>query len=417
MMRSRTRLSVFATSVVVVLLLCVGLAIAFSDVPAGSDYAEAINELSSLGIINGKDDGTFRPRELVTRQQFAKMIVLTLDLPVSENDVCFFSDVDVSGPGNLFPDNFVAVAAAQGITKGVSGNSFAPFNNISRAQVMSMVVRAAPLAGVSLSQPTGSYFADTRYTQRLFDDPNHGLNAQIAEVSGLLWGVRQDSVGVWDPWRNATRGEVAQILWRLRQKMGPPITVPPTTEPPVSGLLKYDDFSNPNSGWAVATGDYFSVGYSGGGYEIEITAPDSWRMSWWPPDVYDDVAYASDVYTSTDYGSWMYGLVFRVQDGDNFYQLAVYGDDTATLWKKAGGQWTQISDLVDLTPTASDGWRHLAVSMMMDSFVAYVDDVAIGPVYDGTFTEGKMGYYVGTFNDSYFMVHFDEFAVWSPIVY
>jgi len=47
MMRSRTRLSVFATSVVVVLLLCVGFAIAFSDVSPGDDYAEAITELSN----------------------------------------------------------------------------------------------------------------------------------------------------------------------------------------------------------------------------------------------------------------------------------------------------------------------------------------------------------------------------------
>ena len=267
-----------------------------------------------------------------------------------------------------------------------------------------------------MSQPTSAYYADSRYTQRLFDDPTHELNAQIAEVSGLLWGIRQDAVGLWDPWRNATRGEVAQILCRLRQKMAPPTTVPPTTEPPVSGLLKYDDFSDPNSGWTEATYDSSTAGYSGGGYEIEITAPHYWTMSWLG-DVYDNVALAADAYTSSDYGSWEYGLAFRVQDTNNFYQLSIQGDDTARLWKKVGGQWTQISEPVDLAPTASDGWRHLAVSMMSDSFVAYVDDVAIGPVYDGTFTEGKMGFYVGTFDDSDFAVHFDEFAIWSPIVY
>ena len=416
MMRSRTRFSVFATSVVVALLLCVGIAIAFYDVEPGDDYAEAINELSSLQIINGYSNGDFGPRDPVTRQQFAKMIVLTLGLPTTENDICPFYDVDVSGPGNLFPDNYVAVAAAQGITKGYPGNAFLPGNKISRAQVMSMVVRAAPLVGVSLKRPTSSYFADSRYTQRLFDDVTHGLNAQIAEVSGLLWGIRPEAVGEWDPWRNATRGEVAQILWRLRQKMGPPITVPPTTEPPVSGLLVYDDFSDPNSGWSEATYASSTAGYSGGGYEIEITAPDFWTMSWLG-DAFGDVAYAADAYTSSDYGSWEYGLAFRVQDTNNFYQLSIMGDDTARLWKKVGGQWTQMSDSVQLTPTASDGWRHLSVSLWQDEFVAWVDDVAIGPVYDSTFAQGKMGFYVGTFDDSYFMVHFDEFAIWSPIVY
>jgi hypothetical protein len=416
MMRSRTRLSVFATSVVVVLLLCVGFAIAFSDVSPGDDYAEAINELSNLGIINGKDDGTFRPRELVTRQQFAKMIVLTLDLPVSENDVCFFSDVEVSGPGNLFPDNYVAVAAAQGITKGYPGNVFLPGNNISRAQVMSMVVRAAPLAGVSLSQPTSAYYANPKYTQRLFDDPTHGLNAQVAELNGLLWGIRPEAVGVWDPWRNATRGEVAQILWRLRQKMGPPITVPPTTEPPPSGLLVYDDFSDPNSGWGEATYQNSSVGYSFGTYDFSTTATNTWTMRWWT-EVFDNVGFTADAFPSPDWGSWEYGLAFRVQDSNNFYQLSITGDDTATIWKRVGGQWTQLSEPVPLNPIAGDGWRHLAVNMMMDSFVAYVDDVGIGPVYDSTFAEGMMGFYVGTFDASDFLVSFDEFAIWAPIVY
>jgi len=404
------------TSVVVLFLLCAGFAIAFSDVSPGDDYSEAITELSNLGIINGKGDGTFRPRELVTRQQFAKMIVNTLDLSPTESDICPFSDVDVSGPGDLFPDNYVAVAAARGITKGYPGNTFRPFDNISRAQVMSMIVRAAPMAGVSLSQPTGAYFADTRYTQRLFDDPNHGLNAQIAEVSGLLWGIRQDAVGVWDPWIPATRGEVAQMLWRLRQKMAPPTTVPPTTEPPISGLLVYDDFSDPNSGWAEATYDNSTLGYWGGSYEIAISTSSYWSMSWWG-DVFDDVTVAADAYPYPDYGSWEYGLAFRIQDTDNFYQLSITGDDTATLWKRVNGSWTQISEPVYLDPIAGDGWRHLAVSMVQDSFVAYVDDVGIGPVYDSTFSEGKMGFYVGTFDSTDFSVSFDEFAIWSPIVY
>jgi hypothetical protein len=149
-------------------------------------------------------------------------MVLTLGLPASENDVCLFSDVEQSGPGSLYPDNYVAVCARNNITKGKSATAFDPYNNITRAQVMTMVVRAAPLAGVTLNQPTSAYYADSRYIFRDFEDVNHGLNAQIAELSGLLWGIRLESGGGWDPWKKATRGEVAQILWRFRQKMGPP---------------------------------------------------------------------------------------------------------------------------------------------------------------------------------------------------
>ena len=40
----------------------------------------------AASIIGGYPNGNFGPDDLVIRQQFAKMIVLTLDLPVTEDD-------------------------------------------------------------------------------------------------------------------------------------------------------------------------------------------------------------------------------------------------------------------------------------------------------------------------------------------
>ncbi len=207
-MRPRKRLSLIGSrlfalgiGVLLVVLLCAGVALAlgFTDVKPGDDYSEAIADLSDEGIINGFTDGTFRPKELVTRQQFAKMIVLTLGLVVTEGDICPFSDVARSGPNDLYPDNYVAVCASNNITKGKTANTFDPYSNITRAQVMTMVVRAAAQFGVTLEQPGSSYYADTRHVMRNFDDPNHGLNAHIAEANGLLWGIRPDSAGVLEP--------------------------------------------------------------------------------------------------------------------------------------------------------------------------------------------------------------------------
>ena len=45
-------------------------------------------------------DGNFGPGDPVMRQQFAKMIVLTGAYPVSEANVCPFTDVESSGPGD-----------------------------------------------------------------------------------------------------------------------------------------------------------------------------------------------------------------------------------------------------------------------------------------------------------------------------
>ena len=56
------------------------------------------SDLPRGGIVSGFDSQTFGPTRPVTRQQFAKMVVLTLDLPVSESLTCAFTDV-VHEPG------------------------------------------------------------------------------------------------------------------------------------------------------------------------------------------------------------------------------------------------------------------------------------------------------------------------------
>jgi hypothetical protein len=380
------------------------VALAFTDVAPGDDYSEAIADLSSKGIINGFDDGTFRPRDLVTRQQFAKMIVLTLGLPVSENDVCRFSDVQRSDASNLYPDNYVAVCAANNITKGKTANTFDPYSNISRAQVMSMVVRSAPIVGITLEQPSSSYYADTKKIMRNYDDPNHGLNAQIAEVNGLLWGIRLDSAGWWDPGKNCTRGEVAQILWRLMQKI------------PSTNLLAYDDFSDPDSGWAEYSDSYGSIGYTDDGfYRIGLSGSGRETMSWWGQE-FDDAYYEAWAWPYPDSGSWEYGLMFRFRDSDDFYELSVMGDGTAAIWMQADNQWTRMSEWIDLPAATNNGWRHLEVVMVGDAFAAYVDGVEVGEFTDSRFATGQVGFYVSTSDENDFAVYFDEFAVWG-IVY
>ena len=51
-----------------------------SDVPIDHPYYEAVEGMAAANVINGFDDGIFRPGDPVIRQQFVKMIVLTLGL-------------------------------------------------------------------------------------------------------------------------------------------------------------------------------------------------------------------------------------------------------------------------------------------------------------------------------------------------
>jgi hypothetical protein len=197
-------------TVVLILALAVPASAAsqFSDV-GGHPYAAGIDELAAWGIVGGYPNATFRPDNLLLRQQFAKMAVLTMAYPVSTADICTFKDAPAIDPANpLYPGSYVAVAAAETIVKGYLDNTFGFYDNVTRQQVISIVVRAA---GSALVEPPVGW-------QGIFDysDPNHGQNIKKAEYNGLLAGIQD--VYSWDPTKYATRGEAAYLLSELLAK-------------------------------------------------------------------------------------------------------------------------------------------------------------------------------------------------------
>lgn len=189
----------------------------FADVAPSYPYYPAINGLHQAGIIDGYPGGNgtwvFRPYNPVWRAQFAKMIVGTLSIPVDEGLVAPFGDLGADDPGNLYPHEYIAAAAISGITNGTSRGHFSPWADITRAQVVTMIVRGAQsLKPGALATPPVGYAG----TIPSFSDV-HSSNMRIAEYNGLMTGLVGFFPG-WDPWAKATRGEVAQLLWNLWQK-------------------------------------------------------------------------------------------------------------------------------------------------------------------------------------------------------
>jgi hypothetical protein len=186
----------------------------FWDVSFSHPYATAVNAMAAAGIIGGYEvpgGREFRPQNSAWRAQFAKMIVGAVNLPVAESDsLAPFTDLDGDEPANLYPHEYVAAAYRAGITRGKTASTFAPWDDISRAQVITMVVRAAKnlRPGVLQTPPTGWNGQIGRF------DSTHGDNLVWAEYNGLLDGL-QGYGASWDPWHKMTRGEVAQMLYNL----------------------------------------------------------------------------------------------------------------------------------------------------------------------------------------------------------
>lgn len=184
----------------------------FSDID-GNPYEEAILGLARAGIVGGYlglAGPEFRPYALVYRAQFAKMVCGALFLPVLESMVPPFDDLGSDDPVSLYPHEYVAAAAAEGITQGTGPRQFDPYESITRAQTVTMIVRGAESRAPSALRPppTGYVGSFSGFSEV------HGPAMRVGEYNGLLQGLQGFGPG-WDPWAAATRAEVAQMLWNL----------------------------------------------------------------------------------------------------------------------------------------------------------------------------------------------------------
>ncbi|MCE5255012.1 MAG: S-layer homology domain-containing protein [Actinomycetia bacterium] len=179
---------------------------AFSDVAPSHPYYVPINTLASLGIIGGYGDGRFGPDNPVTRRQFAKMVVRTLGIPPGTSTQTPFTDLGTPDK-NGDPHKYVAVCVAYGITTGKTPTTFAPYDNMTRAQLITMVARAA-----NLPEPPAGYAP-------VFGNFSHDHYpwARKAAYAGLLDGL-QGMGPTYIFWKSATRGEVCVLLYNLLQR-------------------------------------------------------------------------------------------------------------------------------------------------------------------------------------------------------
>jgi len=192
----------------------------FIDVFPSHPYYAAIQIIAERGIVSGylRADGSarFRPDGPLLRAQFAKIVSGGFGITVDETLKSGFTDMGLDNPRDLYPHNYVAAAAAAGIVQGKTPESFDPWSNLTRAQMVTMVVRAAQnLFPDKLTTPPADYIG----TVAGFDAA-HDQNLRVAEYNDLLRGL----VGFgpsWSPGAAGSRGEMAQVVYNWLVRAGP----------------------------------------------------------------------------------------------------------------------------------------------------------------------------------------------------
>lgn len=106
----------------------------YSDVAATSWYNTAVSTLSSMGIITGYPDGTFRPNAAITRAEFAA-IAARFDHD-GDKTAAKFSDI-----ASHWAKDEISIAYNNGWITGYPNGTFGPQRDITRAETMTLVNR------------------------------------------------------------------------------------------------------------------------------------------------------------------------------------------------------------------------------------------------------------------------------------
>lgn len=163
-----------------------------------------IEKLSDSGIINGFEDGTFRPDSSITRAEFSKIIAGILNISASGTNE--FIDV----PQSSWFFDCVTALSQHGIINGYD-KKFMPERNISRQDMAVIICRALELSGKEAITEAKVEYADAH-------DVSDYAKEAVAQLTNL--GMLTGSEGCFNPLNTATRAEAVAIFSRLIDYLG-----------------------------------------------------------------------------------------------------------------------------------------------------------------------------------------------------
>ena len=183
----------------------------FKDVKG--HWAEAyIAQLATRGVITGFPDATFKPEAPVTRAQFAT-IVNKAFAPAAKRDAIVFGDVS----RNFWGFDQITAASRGGFMSGYPGNLFKPEQSIPRVQVL-----VALANGLEFGEGDVSILATYKDGSAI---PTYATGFVAAATQRRIV-VNYPSLTQLNPNREATRGEVAAIVYQALVNAGKATAIP-----------------------------------------------------------------------------------------------------------------------------------------------------------------------------------------------
>lgn len=163
----------------------------FPDVSATASYAEAVNILSSLGLMIGDENGNFNPDKILTRAEAATLVVRFRGLESAAEGAkgaTQFTDV----AADHWASGYINIATQTGIIVGMGDGTFKPEDQVTYEQIVKMIVAAlgyTPLANAQGGYPTGYLVVASRKGITKGATGSAGEPAPRSTVARLLYNA------------------------------------------------------------------------------------------------------------------------------------------------------------------------------------------------------------------------------------
>lgn len=184
----------------------------FNDVSSAHPNAQGIEYVKNQGIVKGYEDGTYRPDQTINRAEFTKIIIES-QFSKSEIQKCTntpFSDVEAE----KWFTNYICLAQKNQIVNGYSDKTYRPSQSISFVEAAKII---------------SNTFDFSIQESEVWYEP---FVKVLTEKKAVPTSIDQLE-------KNITRGEMAEMIWRLKAKI--------TNKPTVSLLEKENANQSPES--------------------------------------------------------------------------------------------------------------------------------------------------------------------------
>jgi hypothetical protein len=166
------------------------------------DWAKtSIEALAAREIVKGTEESIFNPDVTVTRAEFVKMLMLTLNLKVDRTSSSF---IDVKA--DVWYADYIGSAQALGIVEGKPDGSFGIHDPISRQDISVMTYRAAQLTGTPFEG------GEVNFTDGNLISEYAKAAVGAMQKAEILTGFTDGSFA---PRAQATRAQAAVMIYKL----------------------------------------------------------------------------------------------------------------------------------------------------------------------------------------------------------